>query len=173
MTGVAYVVMRVSGCGKSTIGRALATRLGLQFRDGDDLHPAANIAKMVRGKPLTDVDREPWLRAVGAELRPGTVMACSALRRRYRDLLREVAPEDVLFIYLHGTRETLIERMRHRNGHFMPITLLESQVATLEEPGWDERHLKVGIAAQMAEIVEAIVSSVSKSRDIEPRNRRN
>ncbi|CAM3415139.1 gluconokinase [Paracoccus nototheniae] len=160
MTGVAYVVMGVSGCGKSTVGRALAERLNLGFRDGDELHPAANIAKMVRGEPLTDVDREPWLRAVGAALHPGTVMACSALRRRYRDLLRAVAPEDVLFIYLHGTRETLIERMRHRNGHFMPMALLDSQVATLEEPGPDERHLSVGIAAPTAQIVEAIVSLV-------------
>ncbi|QBX34331.1 gluconokinase [Paracoccus liaowanqingii] len=162
MTGVAYVVMGVSGCGKSTVGRALAARLNLDFRDGDELHPPANIAKMVRGEPLADVDREPWLREVGAELRPGTVMACSALRRRYRDLLREVAPGDVLFIYLHGTRETLIERMRRRNGHFMPIALFDSQVATLEEPGRDERHLRVGIAPPTAEIVEAIVSLVGK-----------
>lgn len=162
MTGVAYVVMGVSGCGKSTVGRALAARLDLGFRDGDDLHPPANIAKMARGEPLTDVDREPWLRAVGAELRPGTVMACSALRRRYRDLLREVAPGDVLFIYLHGTRETLIERMRHRNGHFMPIALLDSQIATLEEPGQDERHVRVGIAPPTAEIVDAIVPLVWK-----------
>lgn len=162
MMGVAYVVMGVSGCGKSTVGRALAARLGLHFRDGDELHSSANIAKMARGEPLTDVNREPWLRAVGAELRPGTVMAYSALRRRYRDLLREVAPADVLFIYLHGTRETLIERMRHRNGHFMPIALLDSQVATLEEPGWDERHLRVGIAPPTAQIVQTIISSVSK-----------
>lgn len=162
MTGLAYVVMGVSGCGKSTVGRALAERLNLGFHDGDDLHPSGNVAKMVRGEPLTDVDREPWLRAVGAELRPDTVMACSALRRRYRDLLREIAPADVLFIYLHGTRETLIERMRHRNGHFMPVDLLDSQIATLEEPGWDERHLRVGIAPPTAQIVQTIISSVSK-----------
>lgn len=163
MTGIAYVVMGVSGCGKSTVGRALAARLELTFLDGDRLHPETNIARMSRGEPLTDADRGPWLKAVAAALRPGTVMACSALRRQYRDLLREFAPADVLFIYLHGTREKLLERMRHREGHFMPVALLDSQLATLEEPEPDERHLKVGIAPPTAEIVATIGSWTTRT----------
>lgn len=157
MTDLSYVVMGVSGCGKSTIGQALATRLNLVFLDGDALHPAANIAKMARGEPLTDADREPWLRAVGAELRPGIVMACSALRRHYRDILREIAPTRVLFIYLHGSRDTLLERMHKRQGHFMPVALLDDQIATLEEPGQDELYVQAGIALPTSEIVKELV----------------
>ncbi|MFN3278156.1 MAG: gluconokinase [Paracoccus hibiscisoli] len=102
MSGAAYVIMGVSGCGKSTIGHALAARLGHAFADGDDLHPASNIAKMSKGQPLTDADRLPWLAAVAAALRPGTVVACSALRRSYRDLLRDSAPAPVVLIHLRG-----------------------------------------------------------------------
>lgn len=158
MSGAAFVVMGVSGCGKSTVGRALAARLDLPFRDGDELHPAANIAKMARGEPLTDADRAPWLRAVAAALRPGTVMACSALRRRYRDLLRADAPAEVVFIYLQGSRETLLGRMRHRDGHFMPPALLDSQIATLEEPEADEAHVAVGIEPSTEAIVDTILA---------------
>lgn len=133
--------MGVSGSGKSTVGEYLAAELGVPFADADDLHPAANVAKMAAGHPLTDEDREPWLGLVGAELAAargtGLVMACSALTRRYRDLIRAEAPETV-FAYLHGSRELLAERMGARQGHFMPTTLLDSQLATLEEPGDDE-----------------------------------
>lgn len=157
MTSVAYVMMGVSGCGKSTVGRTLATRLDLVFLDGDELHSATNIAKMARGEPLTAADREPWLRAVAADLRPGMVMACSALRRDCRDILREIAPTRVLFIYLHGSRDILLERMRECNGHFMPVALLDNQIATLEEPRPDELHVRVSIAPPTSEIVKEIV----------------
>lgn len=158
MSAAAFVVMGVSGCGKSTVGRALAERLNLTFRDGDALHPAANIAKMAQGEALTDADREPWLRAVGAELRPGIVMACSALRRSYRDILREIALAQVVFLYLEGRRDLLIGRMLERKGHFMPAALLDSQLATLEEPDLDELHYRVGIERPVAGIADEIVA---------------
>lgn len=157
MSAPAYVVMGVSGCGKSTVGRALAGRLGLAFRDGDELHPAANIAKMARGEPLTDADRAPWLRAVAAALSPGTVMACSALRRSYRDLLRAEAPCPVVFLHLHGRREVLLERMTRREGHFMPAALLDSQLATLEPLEADEPHLAVDIDQPLQAMIAALL----------------
>ena len=133
------VLMGVSGCGKSTTGALLAGHLGWPFRDADSFHPPENIEKMSRGTPLTDEDRAPWLRLVGAEIAVspgGAVVACSALRRDYRDLLRESAPRTV-FIHLHGTREQLVGRLAHRRDHFMPASLLDTQLATLQplEPG--------------------------------------
>ena len=129
------VVMGASGCGKSTIGQALADRLGLPFADADDFHPTANIQKMSNGIPLTDEDRAPWLTAVGAELDrhdlTGIVMACSALKVAYRDILRLQAPR-VFFVHLDVTKQVLAKRMVVRSEHFMPLTLLESQLATLE-----------------------------------------
>ncbi|UZN04285.1 gluconokinase [Cellulomonas sp. S1-8] len=137
------VVMGVAGCGKSTVGSALARRLGVPFVDADGLHPHANVARMSAGVPLTDDDRAPWLAAVAAELAEaprGLVVACSALRRRYRDALRAGAPGTV-FVHLTGTREILAARLGARLDHFMPPALLDSQLATLEpldddEPGW-------------------------------------
>jgi gluconokinase len=147
------VVMGVSGSGKSTDGQALAARLGIPFTDGDDLHPAANLRKMTDGIPLTDADRWPWLDAVGAVLAEGAhVVACSALRRAYRDRLRAAARFDL--VYLHGTRELLAERLGHRTGHFMPATLLDSQLATLEAPGPDEHPIALDVARPVDELVE-------------------
>ena len=130
------VVMGASGCGKSTVGRALAERLGVPFADADDLHPAANVAKMAAGVPLDDEDRAPWLREVGRWLAAqpdGGVIACSALRRRYRDAVRGHVPR-AEFLHLAGDRALLEDRVAARPGHFMPATLVASQLATLERP---------------------------------------
>jgi len=133
------VVMGVSGSGKTTVGRALAGRLGCAFYDADDYHPAANLAKMAAGTPLTDADRAGWLSALaaltGASLARGEsgVLACSALREQYRDVLR-VEPAGVVFVYLKGDYATLQARMESREGHYMKAPMLRSQFETLEEP---------------------------------------
>ncbi|WP_295120733.1 gluconokinase [uncultured Leifsonia sp.] len=162
--GVRVVVMGVSGSGKSTVGRVVADALGASFVDGDDLHPAANVAKMAAGIPLTDADREPWLRAVGRTLADGddtgVVVACSALKRSYRDLIRAEAPGTV-FAELDGPRELLQERMI-RPGHFMPASLLDSQLATLEPLQADEAGLRLDIAESPAELAAAIVDRVGR-----------
>lgn len=155
------VVMGVSGSGKSTVGAALAAALGLPFVDGDSLHPAANVQKMAAGIPLDDVDRGPWLDAVAARLTAGpVVIACSALKRVYRDRLRAGAPELVL-VFLDVDRAVLADRMEHRPGHFMPPALLDSQVATLERPSDDERALVVDASqpldAEIASLVERMI----------------
>ncbi len=151
---MSYVVMGVSGCGKSLIGQAFATAIGAPFIDGDTLHPAANIAKMSRGEPLDDTDRAPWLTRVGQALvPPGTVVACSALKRKYRDQIRAVASTPVTFLYLRGQRDTLLTRVSNRPGHFMPPALLDSQLATLEPPGPDEAHLVADIEQTPGQIV--------------------
>ncbi|NKY88236.1 gluconokinase [Nocardia veterana] len=137
------VVMGVSGTGKTTVGHLLADRLGVAFADADDFHSPANIAKMSAGIPLTDADRAPWLAAVGRWLHDrtsdnsGGVMACSALRRRYRDTLRTAAP-DIFFLHLAASRDQLIERMTHRRGHYMPVSLVDSQLQALEPLAPDE-----------------------------------
>ena len=141
----AYVIMGVSGCGKSKIGQAFADAAGASLFDGDDLHPAENIAKMSRGEPLNDADRAPWLDKVGdqlAQAREPMGIACSALKRVYRERIRASAGKPVTFLYLEGTREVLSERMKHRAGHFMPVALLDSQLATLEPPDADELTVK-------------------------------
>jgi gluconokinase len=151
------VVMGVSGSGKTTVGAALADALGLRFVDGDALHPAANVAKMAAGIPLDDADRAPWLDAVGAVLAAGqVVVACSALKRAYRDRLRAAAP-DLELVFLDGSRELLASRMAARPGHFMPASLLDSQLATLEPPTADEHPVTVDVAAPVPEIVESLV----------------
>ena len=133
------VVMGVSGAGKTTLGRALAGAVGWDFADADDFHPPENIAKMRAGVPLSDADRAPWLAALGEEAgrraaagRP-LVLACSALKRTYRDTLRTCVP-DARFVFLDGARETLAARLASRDGHFMPASLLDSQLAALEPP---------------------------------------
>jgi len=138
-----YVVMGVAGSGKSLIGARLARELHVEFVEGDDLHPPDNVRRMAAGIPLTDDDRKGWLLAIAARLREaqragvGLVASCSALKRSYRDLLRSGAAR-VQFVYLAGTRALLAERMANRRGHFMPPSLLESQLAILEEPSPDE-----------------------------------
>ncbi|TQM32923.1 gluconokinase [Nocardia bhagyanarayanae] len=131
------VVMGVSGTGKTTIARLLADEFGIPFADADDFHPPANVAKMASGTPLDDSDRGPWLTAVGRWLHDhyaagtGAVVACSALKRRYRDILHASAPS-VFFLLLTASREQLIERMTGRHGHYMPLSLLDSQLDALE-----------------------------------------
>ncbi len=151
------VVMGVSAVGKSSVGRAIAERAGAEFIDGDDLHPAANVAKMAAGEPLDDDDRAPWLDEVGATLArhadAGIVVACSALKRAYRDRIRRAAPA-TRFVFLHGTPELLAERAGARTGHFMPPALLASQLATLEPLGDDEP----GVALDVADPVDALAT---------------
>lgn len=144
------VVMGVSGCGKSTVGAALAAELGLAFVDADDLHPLENREKMAAGVPLEDDDRWPWLARVGEALAaasaPGIVVACSALRFAYREAIRSHAP-DVLFVHLDAPRDALAARLAARTGHFMPPALLDSQLATLEPLGESEAGFAVEVAA--------------------------
>ena len=151
------VVMGVTSTGKSRIGAMLADALEGRFVDADDLHPEANRLKMASGTPLTDADRWPWLDAVAAEMGRGAgpvVVACSALKRAYRDRLR--AAGDVRFVHLDGPRDVIAGRMAAREGHFMPVTLLDSQIATLEPPGPDEA-LRVDIAHAPEVIVDDAV----------------
>ncbi len=154
--------MGVSGSGKSTVGAALAERLGLPFVDGDALHPLTNVERMAAGLPLTDEDRWPWLAAVGARLAEGdVVVACSALKRSYREAILAEAP-DARFIHLTGSHELLDERMQQRTDHFMPPSLLESQLATLEPLAADEPGVAVEnvgpVDAVVAAIIDALVS---------------
>jgi gluconokinase len=158
-----FVVMGVSGCGKSLIGQAFATAIGAAFIDGDSLHPPANIAKMRRGEPLNDTDRAPWLHKVGDTLAmDGTVVACSALKRAYRDQIRAVAGAPVIFLFLRGTRDTLLQRMSSRPGHFMPPALLDSQLATLEPPEGDETYLAADIDQTPDQIVTTFLAALKE-----------
>jgi carbohydrate kinase (thermoresistant glucokinase family) len=156
------VVMGVSGSGKTTVGDALAKRLGWRYEDGDKFHPATNVAKMSAGQPLTDEDRWPWLRAIAAEIDrliaagEHAVIACSALRRAYRDILVH-GRGDVRIVYLFGTQPLIAERLNHRKGHFMPPGLLASQFGTLEPPTADERAVTVSIDASVEIIVDEIL----------------
>jgi gluconokinase len=145
-TGAA-VVMGVSSCGKTTLGEALAKSLGVTFIEGDKLHPPENIAKMSSGQPLNDEDRWPWLAKVGEALRgsEGIIASCSSLKLAYRDLIRAKAARPVCFIHLHGVRDVLAARIAERKNHFMPPSLLDSQLATLEMPQAHEWHLTVNV----------------------------
>nr|WP_246142244.1 gluconokinase [Lacisediminihabitans profunda] len=140
--------MGVSGSGKSTVGNALADELEVPFVDADDLHPAANVAKMEAGHPLTDDDRWPWLARVASTLSAaegsGMVIACSALKRVYREAILAAEPA-TRFVFLSGSRGLLAERMSHRPGHFMPVSLLDSQLATLEPLASDEPGVTVSL----------------------------
>lgn len=165
-----FVIMGVAGAGKSVIGAAFGRALGIRFLDGDDYHPPHNIEKMAAGIPLTDADRAAWLESLGAELRgahergEGLVVACSALKRAYRDVLRRRAGAFVRFIYLRGDRQTIAARLKTRRGHFMPASLLDSQLATLEEPAPDERAWTVDVDASPEEIVQELVARVTRER---------
>lgn len=150
------VVMGVTGAGKSTVGEALAARLGVPFADADDFHSPENVAKMRAGVPLDDADRLPWLGAVGAWLAghqdTGAVVTCSALKRAYRDVLREKAP-NVTFLHLAGDEETVRKRVAHRPGHFMPASLVRSQYDTLEPLQVDERGVVIPLDLPVDDIV--------------------
>ncbi|MGB8814167.1 MAG: gluconokinase [Paracoccaceae bacterium] len=160
------MLMGVAGCGKSSVGAALAPALGAVYRDGDDLHPAANIAKMRRGEALSDTDRWPWLRLVGQALAAGApmIIGCSALRRVYRDLIVDEAGGPVLFVHLAGARPVIEARMRARQGHFMPPALLDSQFATLEPPGADEFAVTVDIDQPFEAVIADILAQLKGIR---------
>jgi gluconokinase len=163
------IVMGVSGCGKTTIGNLLAQRIGWTFKDADWFHPASNVDKMAKGVPLTDDDRWPWLEAIAAWIgqacRSGErgVIACSALKRRYRDIL--IGSRDaVRLIYLKGDETLIARRIATRHEHFMPPDLLHSQFVALEEPGPDENPVVVSIEPTPDEIVSRILSSLEIDR---------
>jgi len=156
-----WVVMGVSGCGKSTIGTALAATLAVPFLEGDAFHPESNVTKMSAGIPLDDQDRAGWLRTLAAEIRTareqgkGLVLSCSALKRRYRDLLREADPA-LQFVHLSGPRGVIAERMQKRTDHYMPPALLDSQLEILESLQDDEAGLVLDITLAPAALVNRI-----------------
>ena len=159
------VIMGVSGCGKSSVGEGLSARLGIPYRDGDDLHPSANVEKMRTGIPLTDDDRWPWLDRVADTLaqQAPVIVGCSALRRAYRDRLRAKAGGSVQFVHLSGSRDLIAARMAARTGHYMPPSLLDSQFAALEPPGPDEA-LTIDISQPLAALIDAIATHLQGAR---------
>ena len=169
MTGGAqtsYVVMGVSGSGKTLIGSRFAQALGIEFVEGDSYHPPSNIKKMISGIPLNDVDREGWLHAIGQRIRlsndseAGVVVSCSALKRSYRDTIRREGGR-VRFVFLRGERGLIADRIKQRTDHFMPPSLLDSQFSTLEEPAPDEDAWVVDISRTPQEIVSSLIARAS------------
>ncbi|HVY97855.1 MAG TPA: gluconokinase [Dongiaceae bacterium] len=164
---VVVVLMGVSGSGKSTVGEKLAAELGCPFLEGDDFHPAANVAKMKRGIALTTADREPWLTSIAAKIddllreKQPAVISCSALQRAYRDIIIGNRPR-VALVYLKGSYDLIRHRLEGRHGHFMPASLLKSQFDALEEPAPDEHPIVVDIALPPAEICAAILHGLEE-----------
>jgi gluconokinase len=163
------VVMGVAGSGKSSIGAALAGRHGWAFLEGDDLHPPANVARMAHGLPLTDADRQEWLAAIARHIAEadradaGLVVACSALKRRYRDQL-SAASTRVLYLFLAGDKALIAARMAHRPGHFMPLSLLDSQFEALEPPQPDERALTLPVTLAPDELLNEADRQLASSQ---------
>ena len=157
------VVMGVSGAGKTTVARGISELTGLRFAEADDFHPAANVARMRAGVPLDDADRWPWLRALAGWMAErhaegvSTVLTCSALKRAYRDVLRQ-GPAEVEFLHLDGAAELIRDRLDRRVGHYMPASLLDSQRAILEHLGPDESGVVLGVAAPPDELVRTAVA---------------
>ncbi|MHC1547983.1 gluconokinase [Phyllobacterium sp. K27] len=154
------IVMGVSGSGKTSVGVAIAETLSLPFLEGDTLHPASNVEKMSSGIPLTDEDRWPWLDKIGAELakaESGLVVSCSALKMSYRERLREKANGALAFIFLDGSAEVLRSHMNQRTGHFMPVSMLDSQLSTLESPVGETLVFRQDVSQSVDEIVAASV----------------
>jgi gluconokinase len=166
MRPAAIIVMGVSGSGKSTIGALLAEALGWPFADADGFHPAANVAKMAAGQPLTDADRWPWLDAIAAHIGASrtagqpVVVACSALRRAYRERLR-AGHSDLIFLHLAGAPAVIAERQAARQGHFMPPSLMASQFATLEDPAAEADAVTVSVSASPHEVVAAALEQLA------------
>jgi gluconokinase len=171
MSPAAIVVMGVSGAGKSTIGALLAERLGWPFEDGDAFHPPRNVEKMRGGTPLTDEDRWPWLAAIAARIAraraegAGVVIACSALRRAYRDVLRE-GGGDLRFLHLTGDPALIMARQAARTGHYMPASLVASQFATLEPPQTEADVIDLAVEAEPPVIVERAIAALRRRGDI-------
>jgi gluconokinase len=159
----AIIVMGVTSCGKTSVGKKLAAALGAPFIEGDALHPPANIAKMSSGTALNDDDRWPWLQKIGEALQGEDVKvaSCSSLKTVYRQKLSQAAGRPVTFIYLHGSREVLAARIAARKGHFMPPSLLDSQLATLEPPTDDEKALRFDIGLPVKEIVSRALAQLT------------
>jgi gluconokinase len=156
------VIMGVAGCGKSSVGEGLAARLGVPYRDGDDLHTPEAVEKMRAGIPLMDDDRWPWLDRVASVLaeEAPVIVGCSALKRAYRDRIRAGAGGQVAFVYLAGSREVILARMAARTGHYMPTSLLDSQFAALEAPGPDE-----AVTVDIDQSLDAIIAEVMAQLD--------
>ncbi|WP_104136416.1 gluconokinase [Arthrobacter sp. ZGTC131] len=158
------VIMGVSGSGKSTVAGVVAGRLGWDLAEGDDLHPVRNVTKMQAGEPLTDEDRLPWLETIADWIRQHTqsgipgVITCSALKRRYRDILRG---ENVVFVFLQGSKDSISGRLASRHGHFMPPALLESQFEALEKPTEDENYISLCVTATPAEEAQEIIERLN------------
>ena len=171
MRAAAIIVMGVSGSGKSTIGALLAERLGWPFADADGFHPPENVAKMAAGIPLTDADRWPWLDAIAAHIGAArqagqpVVVACSALRRAYRERLR-AGHGDLVFLHLSGAPEVIAARQAARQGHFMPPSLMASQFATLEDTVAEPDAVTVSVKASPDEVVEAALAHLRQHRAI-------
>lgn len=169
MAGQSVVLMGVSGCGKSSVGAAIARELGAKFIDGDDLHPRANIQKMAGGHPLNDDDRAPWLERLNdaayslSHKNEVGIIVCSSLKRRYRDRLRQDNP-DMVFLYMKGTFDVIMARLKARAGHYMPTELLQSQFDALEEPGADEPDvMSIDINGSFDEVVSRGVDTLLKA----------
>jgi len=162
------VIFGVSGAGKTTIGELLAQELHWKFYDADDFHPQVNIDKMERGEPLTDEDRQPWLQSLREAItrslaaNENAVLACSALKRKYRELLR--VNGDVKFVFLHGSRARIADQLKQRRGHFIDPALLDSQFADLEEPESSEDMLTIELKGEPDELIEQIRQKLSPSR---------
>lgn len=167
-----YIMMGVSGCGKTTIGQLLADRLNIPFYDADHFHPQSNIDKMSSGIPLNDEDRKPWLNILSDRITEwnrsgGAVLACSALKQVYRDLLEKNNDNNLTFIYLKGTKEMIYDRIKNRDGHYMPPELLDSQFQDLEEP---KNSIKVNIDQKPVFILDEILNRLSKSSKMNHQN---
>jgi gluconokinase len=160
------IVMGVAGCGKSSVALRLSEALGLPYQEGDDLHPQTNIAKMSMGTPLTDEDRWPWLDRIGeilaAHASEGIVLTCSSLKKSYRNRLRSAAGKNLAFVFLDGSKALLTQRMGSREGHFMPTSLLESQLATLERPDDEIGVVTVNIDNTPDDITRLAIANLQK-----------
>lgn len=167
LTAQRFVVMGVAGCGKSSVAVALAKRIGGEFIEGDDLHDPSSIEKMSSGKALTDEDRWPWLKRLGiaiAECPTPVVASCSALKRSYRDRIREQCKDSLCFVHLTASYEAIEHRMKQRTGHFMPAALLTSQFEVLEPLQMDEEGVDVEAIASLDEVVELTLGSITATQ---------